>query len=206
MSATIKLHKNDLPAGLTFTGSVAIDTETLGLKPHRDRLCLVQLSAGDNTAHLVQLDGKDWSAPRLRALLVDAAVLKIFHFGRFDIAMLEQHLGVQTEPVYCTKIASKLARTYTDRHGLKDVTKELLGIDISKAQQSSDWGAAQLSPEQLAYAASDVLNLHALKTRLDEMLIREGRMALAAACFEFLPHRAALDVACWEDQDIFAHT
>jgi ribonuclease D len=205
VSATIKLHKNDLPAGLAFTGSVAIDTETLGLKPHRDRLCLVQLSAGDNTAHLVQLDGKDWSAPRLKALLADPAVLKIFHFGRFDIAMLEQHLGVQTQPVYCTKIASKLARTYTDRHGLKDLCAELLGVDLSKQQQSSDWGAEKLTDQQKHYAASDVLYLHALKAKLDAMLAREGRMAAAEACFRFLPERAMLDLAGFEDEDIFAH-
>jgi ribonuclease D len=206
VSATIKLHKNDLPAGIVFSGAVAIDTETLGLKPHRDRLCVVQLSGGDNTAHLVQLDGKDWSAPRLKALLTDPAVLKIFHFGRFDIAMLAQHLGVVAEPVYCTKIASKLARTYTDRHGLKDVSRELLGVDMSKAQQSSDWGAHKLSDDQIAYAASDVLHLHALRARLDDMLVRERRDHLARACFEFLPHRALLDVAGWEDADIFAHT
>jgi ribonuclease D len=205
VSATLKLHKNDLPAGLVFTGSVAIDTETLGLKPHRDRLCLVQLSAGDNIAHLVQLDGKDWSAPRLKALLSDPAVLKIFHFGRFDIAMLEQHLGVQTEPVYCTKIASKLARTYTDRHGLKDLCAELLGVDLSKQQQSSDWGADKLTDQQKHYAASDVLYLHALKTKLDAMLVREGRMEAAQACFRFLPERARLDLAGFEDEDIFAH-
>ena len=205
MSATIKLHRNDLPAGLLFTGSVAIDTETLGLKPHRDRLCLVQLSAGDNTAHLVQLDGKDRAAPRLKALLSDPAVLKIFHFGRFDIAMLAQHLGVDTEPVYCTKIASKLARTYTDRHGLKDLCSELLGVDLSKQQQSSDWGADKLTDQQKHYAASDVLYLHALKAKLDAMLVREGRMAAAEACFRFLPERARLDLAGFEDEDIFAH-
>ena len=205
MSATIKLHKNDLPAGVVFTGSVAIDTETLGLKPHRDRLCLVQLSAGDNTAHLVQLDGKDWSAPRLKALLSDPGVLKIFHFGRFDIAMLAQHLGVGTEPVYCTKIASKLARTYTDRHGLKDLCAELLGVDLSKQQQSSDWGADKLTDQQKHYAASDVLYLHALKAKLDAMLVREGRMDAARACFRFLPERARLDLAGFEDDDIFAH-
>jgi ribonuclease D len=205
VSATIKLHKNDLPAGLVFTGSVAIDTETLGLKPHRDRLCLVQLSAGDNTAHLVQLDGKDWSAPRLKALLGDPAVLKIFHFGRFDIAMLAQHLGVVTGPIYCTKIASKLARTYTDRHGLKDLCSELLGVELSKQQQTSDWGAVELSAEQLTYAASDVLHLHALWGRLEGLLRRENRLELAEACFAFLPARGRLDVLGWEDPDIFAH-
>jgi ribonuclease D len=205
VSASIKLHRNDLPAGLAFTGSVAIDTETLGLKPVRDRLCLVQLSAGDDSAHLVQLDGKDWSAPRLKALLLDPAILKIFHFGRFDMAMLTRYLGVMPEPVYCTKIASKLARTYTDRHGLKDLCGELLGIDLSKQQQSSDWGAERLSDQQKHYAASDVLHLHALKAKLDGMLLREGRMAAAEACFRFLPMRARLDLAGFEDDDIFAH-
>jgi ribonuclease D len=201
------LHEGDLPAGL-FAGaaSVAVDSETMGLRLGRDPLCVVQISAGDGDAHVVRLARPGYDAPNLKALLTNPAVLKIFHFGRFDIAMFQQALGVDTTPVYCTKIASRIARTYTDRHGLKDVTKELLGIDISKAQQSSDWGAVKLSPEQLAYAASDVLNLHALKVRLDEMLIREGRMGLAQACFEFLPHRAALDVAGWEDQDIFAHS
>jgi ribonuclease D len=205
VSATIKLYKNDLPAGLAFTGSVAIDTETLGLKPYRDRLCLVQLSAGDNVAHLVQLDGKDWSAPRLKALLADPSVLKIFHFGRFDIAMLAKHLGVMAASVYCTKIASKLARTYTDRHGLKDLCSELLGVDLSKQQQSSDWGADKLTDQQKHYAACDVLYLHALKAKLDTMLAREGRTAAAEACFRFLPERAGLDLAGFEDEDIFAH-
>jgi len=205
VSATIKLYKNDLPAGLAFTGSVAIDTETLGLKPYRDRLCLVQLSAGDNVAHLVQLDGKDWSAPRLKALLADPSVRKIFHFGRFDIAMLAKHLGVFAEPAYCTKIASKLARTYTDRHGLKDLCSELLGVDLSKQQQSSDWGADKLTDQQKHYAACDVLYLHALKAKLDAMLAREGRTAAAEACFRFLPERARLDLAGFEDEDIFAH-
>jgi ribonuclease D len=200
------LHQGDLPAGM-FEGaaSVAIDSETMGLRLGRDPLCVVQLRAEDGDAHLVQLDRETYDAPNLKALLADPGVLKIFHFGRFDIAMFLLNLGVLTAPVYCTKIASKLARTYTDRHGLKDVTKELLAIDISKAQQSSDWGAAQLSPEQQAYAASDVANLHALKTRLDAMLVREGRMDLAQACFDFLPFRAALDVAGWEDKDVFAH-
>ncbi len=171
----IKLHKGDLPAGLTFPNGVAIDTETLGLNPHRDRLCLVQLSSGDGTAHLVQFDGKDYGAPRLKALLADPKVLKIFHFARFDIAVLQQYLGVATTPIYCTKIASKLSRTYTDRHGLKDLVGELLGIELSKQQQSSDWGAAKLSDSQMSYAANDVLHLHALKTKLDAMLSREGR-------------------------------
>ena len=205
VTPVIKLHKNDLPAGLAFPDGVAIDSETMGLNPHRDRLCVVQLSAGDGTAHLVQLDGKDWSAPRLKALLADPAVLKIFHFGRFDIAMLEQHLNVQTQPVYCTKIASKLARTYTDRHGLTDLCSELLGVDLSKQQQSSDWGADKLTDQQKHYAASDVLYLHALKAKLDAMLVREGRMAAAEACFRFLPERARLDLAGFEDEDIFAH-
>ncbi len=205
MSATIKLHKNDVPAGLAFTGSVAIDTETMGLNPHRDRLCLVQLSAGDDSAHLVQLDGRDLSAPRLKALLADRSILKIFHFGRFDMAMLSHHLGVMPEPVYCTKIASKLARTYTDRHGLKDLCSELLGVDLSKQQQSSDWGADKLTDQQKHYAASDVLYLHALKAKLDAMLQREGRMAAAQACFRFLPTRAGLDLSGFQDDDIFAH-
>lgn len=205
MSAIVKLHKNDLPANVTFSGSVAIDTETLGLKPHRDRLCLVQLSSGDGNAHLVQLDGKDWAAPRLRALLADAGVLKIFHFGRFDLAMLAQYLGTMPEPVYCTKIASKLARTYTDRHGLKDLCGELLGVELSKQQQSSDWGADTLTDQQRHYAASDVLHLHALKTKLDHMLEREGRTAMAQACFRFLPMQARLDLAGFDEIDIFAH-
>lgn len=200
------LHRGDLPDGL-FEGaaSIAIDSETMGLRLGRDPLCLVQLSAGDGDAHLVQLNRPAYDAPNLGRLLADPAVLKIFHFARFDVGMFQRCLGVVTTPIYCTKIASKLARTYTDRHGLKDVSRELLGIELSKAQQSSDWGAAQLSPDQLAYAASDVLNLHALKARLDTMLIREGRMDLAQACFDFLPHRAALDVAGWEAVDIFAH-
>ena len=200
------LHKGDLPEGL-FAGSesVAIDSETMGLRLGRDPLCVVQLSCGDGDAHIVQLDRPGYDAPVLKKLLTAHDILKIFHFGRFDIAMFQLHLGVVTTPVYCTKIASKLARTYTDRHGLKDVTRELLGIDISKAQQSSDWGAKRLSPDQLSYAASDVFNLHALKSRLDDMLLREGRMELAKACFDFLPHRAALDVAGWDEIDIFSH-
>jgi len=201
------LHEGDIPAGL-FTGatSVAIDSETMGLSLQRDPLCLVQISAGDGNAHVVRLNRPAYDCPNLKALLVDPAVLKIFHFGRFDIAMFERYLQVTTTPVWCTKIASKLARTYTDRHGLKDVCKELLGVDLSKAQQSSDWGAATLSPEQLAYAASDVLYLHGLKTRLQAMLDREGRAALAQACFDFLPQRARLDLAGWEEVDIFAHS
>jgi ribonuclease D len=200
------LHEGDLPAGV-FAGvtSVAVDSETMGLRLGRDPLCVVQLSAGNGDAHVVRLNRPGYDCPNLKALLVDPAVTKIFHFGRFDIAMFHLHLGVVTAPVYCTKIASKLARTYTDRHGLKDVSKELIGIDMSKAQQSSDWGAPKLSPEQLAYAASDVLHLHALRAKLDEMLVREGRDGLARACFDFLPHRALLDVAGWEEVDIFAH-
>jgi ribonuclease D len=200
----IKLHKGDLPAGLAFPQGVAIDTETLGLNPHRDRLCLVQLSGGDGTAHLIKFDG-DYSAPRLKSLLADPKTLKIFHFARFDIAVLAQYLGVETKPVYCTKIASKLARTYTDRHGLKDLAGELLGVELSKQQQSSDWGAAKLSDSQLAYAAHDVLHLHAIKAKLDDMLAREGRTALAEAAFTFLPTRARLDLAGFADEDIFAH-
>jgi ribonuclease D len=202
---TIHLHQGDLPDGLDLGPAVAIDSETMGLRVGRDPLCVVQLSAGDGDAHVVQLDRKTYDAPNLKRLLTDPAVLKLFHFGRFDIAMFKHHLGVLTQPVYCTKIASKLARTYTDRHGLKDVTKELLGKDISKAQQSSDWGARTLSQDQLDYAASDVLCLHELKNRLDAMLVREGRAGLAAACFAFLPHRAELDLAGWEEVDIFAH-
>ncbi|HEX3365927.1 ribonuclease D [Phenylobacterium sp.] len=201
------LHQGDLPAGaLAGATVVAVDSETMGLRLGRDPLCVVQLSDGNGEAHVVQLDRSTYDAPNLKRLLTDPAVLKLFHFGRFDIAMFWLHLGVVTAPVYCTKIASKLARTYTDRHGLKDVTKELLGIDLSKAQQSSDWGQGALSEDQVAYAASDVLHLHALRERLDEMLVREGRDGLARACFNFLPHRAQLDVAGWEDVDIFAHS
>jgi ribonuclease D len=202
---SIHLHRGDLPTDIDFTGVVAIDTETMGLNPHRDRLCLVQLSAGDGVCHLVQLAPGQYEAPRLRALLADPTVLKLFHFGRFDIAVLRHHLGVLAGPVYCTKIASKLVRTFTDRHGLKDLCRDLLGVDLSKQQQSSDWGAAELSDEQLRYAASDVLHLHALRAKLDVMLAREGRSAIAAACFEFLPTRALLDLAGWPEEDIFAH-
>jgi ribonuclease D len=205
MSPVIKLHKNDLPDGLQFQDAVAIDTETMGLNPRRDRLCLVQLSAGDGNAHLVQFDGKDWSAPRLKALLANPSVLKIFHFARFDLAALSNALGVMPEPVYCTKIASKLARTYTDRHGLKDLAGELIGVELSKQQQSSDWGAATLSEAQKHYAASDVLFLHDLMAKLDVMLEREGRLEAADACFRFLPVRAALDLAGFDEMDIFAH-
>ncbi|MFN3520849.1 MAG: ribonuclease D [Phenylobacterium sp.] len=201
------LHDGDLPAGaLSGATAVAVDSETMGLRLGRDPLCVVQLSAGDGNAHVVQLRRPAYDAPNLKRLLTDPAVTKIFHFGRFDIAMFHLHLGVVTAPVYCTKIASKLARTYTDRHGLKDLVRELLSIDLSKAQQSSDWGADKLSDDQLAYAASDVLHLHALRARLDQMLAREGRDHLARACFDFLPHRAVLDVAGWEEVDIFAHT
>ncbi len=204
-SPRIVLHRGDLPEGLSFGTSVAVDTETMGLKPHRDRLCLVQLSAGDNTAHLVQFTGGDYAAPRLKALLADPSVLKIFHYARFDVAILKSYLGVATAPLYCTKIASKLARTYTDRHGLKDLASELAGVELSKQQQSSDWGAAELTQQQLHYAASDVLHLHVIKARLDMMLERENRRALAQACFEFLPARAGLDLLGYDDVDVFAH-
>lgn len=202
---TIKLHKGDLPDGLKFPHGVAVDTETLGLNPHRDRLCLVQLSGGDNTAHLIQFNAGDYAAPRLKALLADPKITKIFHFARFDLAVLDKYLGVQTTPIYCTKIASKLVRTYTDRHGLKDLSGELLGLELSKQQQSSDWAASDLSPAQLSYAASDVLYLHKIKARLDAMLERDGRAALAQAAFGFLPTRAKLDLAGFPDVDIFAH-
>jgi len=201
----ITLHKGDLPAGLSFGSSVAVDSETLGLNPHRDPLCLVQLSAGDGNAHLVQLDRSTYDAPNLRALMADPSVLKIFHYARFDVAVMQKYLGVVTTPIYCTKIASKLVRTYTDRHGLKDLCKELLNIDLSKQQQSSDWGAEKISEAQLAYAASDVTHLHELKAILDRMLAREGRTELAKACFAFLPVRASLDLAGWPEEDIFAH-
>lgn len=202
---TVTLHKGDLPDGLSLGPAVAVDTEAMGLNPHRDRLCVVQLSAGDGTAHVVQLDPERYEAPNLARLLADEAVLKIFHFARFDVAMIARYLGVTCQPVYCTKIASKLARTYTDRHGLKDLARELLGLDMSKQQQSSDWGAADLTPEQLAYAASDVLHLHEIRARLDAILEREGRRELALACFAFVPVRAALDLEGWPEDDIFAH-
>lgn len=205
MASKITLHKGDLPSGMTFPNGVAIDTETLGLKPHRDRLCLIQLSSGDGTAHLVQFDGRSYDAPHLKRLLSDPDTVKIFHYARFDVAVLSRYLGVVTKPVYCTKIASKLVRTYTDRHGLKDLVGELLGIELSKHQQSSDWAAATLSEAQKTYAASDVLHLHALRTRLDMMLKRDGRTALAQTCFEFLPTRAALDLAGFEETDVFSH-
>jgi ribonuclease D len=200
-----KLYRGDLPADLSLGPVVAIDTETMGLNPHRDRLCLVQLSAGDGNAHLVQIPKGPAKAPRLAALLADPKVLKLFHFGRFDIAVLEHALGVRCEPVYCTKIAAKLTRTFTDRWGLKDLCKELLGVDLSKHQQTSDWGADTLSEEQLNYAASDVLHLHALKAKLDALLEREGRTELAQAAFRFLPTRARLDLAGWPEVDIFEH-
>jgi ribonuclease D len=201
----IKLHKNDLPAGLDLGPVVAIDSETLGLNPFRDRLCLVQLSSGDGTAHAVQFAPGQYSAPNLKRMLADPKVLKLFHYARFDVAMFKRYLGVVTTPVYCTKIASKLVRTYTDRHGLKDLVRELLGVDLSKEQQSSDWGAAELSEKQLAYAASDVAHLHKLKGVLDSMLAREGRTLLAQECFDFLPSRVELDLSGWADTDIFAH-
>jgi ribonuclease D len=202
---TIKLHKGDLPAGLEFGTSVAVDTETLGLVPRRDKLCLVQLSAGDGNAHLVQLDRSSYACPNLKTLLANPAVTKIFHFARFDVAAIKFWLGVDTAPVYCTKIASKLTRTYTDKHGLKDLVKELLGIELNKQQQSSDWGAHVLSDAQKQYAAQDVIYLHELKTRLDQMLEREGRTAVARACFDFVPVRAALDLEGWTEEDVFAH-
>ena len=203
---TVFLHEGDLPDGLDLGPEVAIDSETMGLRFRRDPLCVVQLSAGDGDAHVVRMNRPGYDCPNLTRLLTDPAVLKLFHFGRFDIGMFQLHLGVETRPVYCTKIASKLARTYTDRHGLKDVVRELAGVDLSKAQQSSDWGAATLSPAQLEYAASDVLYLHAVKARLDEMLEREGRTELARQCFDFLPSRSALDLAGWDEMDIFAHS
>ncbi|ONG51335.1 3'-5' exonuclease [Pseudoroseomonas deserti] len=207
----IKLHKHDLPAGLDFGSVVAIDTETMGLDPRRDRLCLVQLSAGDGTAHCVQiipeaLGGRGADCPNLKALLADPAVTKLFHFARFDVAILRAALGVECAPVRCTKIAAKLVRTFTERHGLKDLCRELLGVDISKQQQSSDWGAAELTPEQLAYAASDVLHLHALWARLEALLKREGRLELAEACFRFLPTRGQLDLMGYDEPDIFSHS
>src|SRR6201995_2965968 len=203
---TVRLHRADLPDLSRYTTSVAIDTETMGLNPHRDRLCVVQLSNGDGTADLVQISKDPADAPNLKALLANPAITKIFHFARFDIAALYNAFGVMAQPVYCTKIASRLSRTYTDRHGLKDLVREVLNVDMSKQQQSSDWGAQQLSEAQLAYAASDVLHLHALRERLDAMLAREGRTELAKACFEFLPTRAKLDLGGWEQEDIFAHS
>jgi ribonuclease D len=202
---TVRLHKGDLPDDAFFGDCVAIDTETLGLVPNRDRLCVVQLSAGDGTADVVQIAAGQTRAPNIERLLADPNITKLFHFARFDLAVLFKTFGVMAGPVYCTKIASKLARTYTDRHGLKDLTRELLGLEISKQQQSSDWGSDILSDAQLAYAASDVLHLHALRARLDGMLKREGRFEIAQACFGFLPARARLDVMGWADTDIFSH-
>ncbi len=201
----INVHEGDLPDGLDLGAVIAIDTETMGLVPHRDRLCLVQLSAGDGDAHLVKIARDQADAPNLRALLADPERLKLFHFGRFDIAVLAHRFGVLARPVWCTKIASKLVRTYTDRHGLKNLCAEILGVDLSKQQQSSDWGAAALSEAQAVYAASDVLYLHQLRDALAERLAREGRAEIAEACFRFLPDRAALDLAGWPDADIFAH-
>lgn len=202
---TIFLHQNDIPADISFADGVAVDTETLGLSLTRDPLCLVQLSGGDGDAHLVQMDRSTYDCPHLKALLADNSVQKILHFARFDVGMVQKYLGVSMAPIYCTKIASKLVRTYTDRHGLKDLTRELIGKDMSKQQQSSDWGAPELSQAQQAYAASDVLYLHELRDKLSVMLAREGRVELAQTCFDFLPSRAALDLAGWADIDIFAH-
>ncbi|MEM1371679.1 MAG: ribonuclease H-like domain-containing protein [Pseudomonadota bacterium] len=204
-ASKIRIHRGDLPANVDLGSAVAVDSETMGLRPHRDRLCVVQLSSGDGSAHLVQIPQGPVDAPNLAALMADTSVLKLFHYARFDVAVLQHALGVQTAPIYCTKIASKLARTYTDRHGLKDLCNELLGVGISKEQQSSDWGADKLSDAQATYAASDVLYLHALKQRLDDMLAREGRTELAQAAFDFLPTRAGLDLAGFADMDIFAH-
>lgn len=209
MSA-IQLHKHDLPSGLDFGPIVAVDTETMGLDPRRDRLCLVQLSAGDGTAHLVQiipqsLEGRGADCPNLKALLTNQRIIKLFHYARFDIAAIENGLGIVTAPVICTKIASKLVRTYTDRHGLKDLCRDLAGVEISKQQQTSDWGALELTPEQLSYAASDVLYLHAIWAKLQELLIRENRLAIAQAAYDFLPMRAKLDLLGYAEADIFSH-
>lgn len=202
---TITLHKGDIPKNIDFGSSVAIDTETLGLNPHRDPLCLVQLSSGDGHAHIVQMNRKTYDAPNLKALLKNNKVTKIFHFARFDVAIIKAYLNVDCTPVYCTKIASRLARTYTDRHGLKNVCKELADITLDKQQQSSDWGADTLSDSQLEYAASDVLYLHTVREKLDMMLEREGRMHLAQECFNFIPTRAELDLLGWGEMDIFTH-
>jgi ribonuclease D len=203
---TVRLHRGDLPDLSRYTNAVAIDTETMGLHPHRDRLCVVQLSNGDGSADVVQIPKGHTDAPHLKALLADPKITKIFHFARFDIAALDHAFGVMATPLYCTKIASRLARTYTDKHGLKDLVREMLGVDLSKQQQLSDWGAEQLTEAQVAYAAADVLHLHALKDKLDVLLAREGRAELAAACFRFLPDRARLDLAGWAAEDIFAHS
>ena len=202
---TVTLHHGDLPANVSFGNMVAIDTETLGLKPHRDRLCLVQLSAGDGTVHLVKFSKDSYNAPNLKKLLADPKVTKLFHFARFDVAIMQQYLGVVTAPIYCTKIASKLTRTFSNFHGLKNLCKDLLSVDLDKQQQTTDWGADTLTPEQMDYAASDVLYLHQLRDVLNGMLARENRTAVAQACFDFLPHRALLDLAGWDDTDIFAH-
>lgn len=206
----ITLHQNDLPDGLSFGSSVAVDTETMGLNPHRDRLCLVQLSAGDGTAHLVQivpqaLGGKGYDCPNLKKLMADPSVTKIMHFARFDVAILQHALGITVSPVVCTKIAARLVRTFTDRHGLAALCRDMLGVELSKQQQTSDWGAKNLKPEQLAYAASDVLYLHALWAKMEELLHREGRRDLAQACYDFLPARARLDLLGYEEPDIFSH-
>jgi ribonuclease D len=203
---TIRLHRGDLPDIARYKGSIAVDTEAMGLDARRDRLCVVQLSPGDGSADVVQIPADNIDAPNLKRLMSDTSIEKIFHFARFDLAMISQTLGVMPGPVYCTRTASRLARTYTDKHGLKDLVRELLGIDLSKQQQSSDWGADKLSEAQLNYAASDVLYLHALKEKLDVMLAREGRAELAASCFRFLPDRARLDLAGWAAEDIFAHS
>ena len=203
---TIRLHRGDLPDLTRYKDSVAIDTETMGLNPHRDRLCVVQMSNGDGSADVIQIPKGHSDAPNLKALLADPSVTKIFHFARFDLAALYNAFGVMPQPVYCTKIASRLTRTYTDRHGLKELVRELLGIELSKAQQSSDWGAPELSDAQREYAASDVRYLHRMKVELDKRLEREGRMELAQACFDFLPTRAKLDLGGWEAEDIFAHS
>src|SRR4249920_2586826 len=203
---TIRLHRGDLPDLSRYTDSVAIDTETMGLNPHRDRLCVVQMSNGDGTADVIQIPQGHTDAPNLKALLADPKITKIFHFARFDVGMLYHAFGVMPQPISCTKIASRLTRTYTDRHGLKDLVREVLNIELSKQQQSSDWGSASLSEAQLAYAASDVLHLHALREKLDVMLARESRTDLAAACFHFLSDRARLDLAGWAAEDIFSHS
>ena len=209
-SGPLHLHRGDLPDGLDLGPVVAVDTETMGLNPHRDRLCLVQLSSGDGTAHLVQispvsLGGSGYDCPNLKRMMADASVVKLMHFARFDVGVLQHYLGITVAPIRCTKIAAKLVRTFTDRHGLRDLCRELLGVEISKQQQTSDWGAAELSPEQVAYAASDVLHLHALWSRLEALLVREGRLELAQACFDFMPARTRLDLLGYEEPDIFAH-
>ena len=209
-SGPLHLYRDDLPENLDLGPVVAVDTETMGLNPHRDRLCLVQLSSGDGSAHLVQivpgrLGGHGYDCRNLKRMMADTAVTKLMHFARFDVAVLQHNLGITVTPVKCTKIAAKLVRTFTDRHGLRDLCRELLGVEISKQQQTSDWGAAELSPEQIAYAASDVLHLHALWTKLEALLVREGRLELAQACFDFLPARTRLDMLGYEEPDIFAH-